>query len=396
MSEFDPRWSYRRPRSQWPRVGITLLALGLAILLGLGLGRIAFWTAAASSGVSVQDVNPDTGSSGGASSTSIDPSAIAAKVDPGLVNINTVLGYQNAQAAGTGIVLSSDGEILTNNHVVEGATSIRVTDVGNGQTYSASVVGYDRSKDIAVLRAQGASGLPTAPLGNSSAVSVGDAVVGIGNAGGAGGTPSAAAGRVTALGQSITATDESSGASEQLTGLIQVNADIQSGDSGGALANSSGRVIGVDTAASRSYQFGGYRSQSGGARSGSAHRGYAIPIKAALSLARQITSGQSSATVHIGDTAFLGVSVSDAVQNQAGAVSGAQIQSVLDTGPAAQAGLTPGDVITALDGQSVDSATTLTTLMDTHHPGDTFSITWVDATGQQHTAIVSPVSGPVG
>ncbi|MGH3621429.1 MAG: S1C family serine protease [Sciscionella sp.] len=450
MSEFDPRWSAGRQggpghqqragfddtarfsssgwvppggqwaypvaqpyrRSRWPRIVVLLGALGLAMVLGVGLGRIVFWTVGASGDVSVQGVNPDVGSfgaSGGTSSTSIDPAAIAAKVDPGLVDINTVLGYQSAEAAGTGIVLSPDGEILTNNHVVEGATSIRVTDVGNGQTYSASVVGYDRGKDMAVLMLRGASGLRTAPLGNSSTVSVGDAIVGLGNAGGVGGTPSAAAGTVTALGQSITASDESSGASEKLTGLIQVNADIQSGDSGGALANNSGRVIGMDTAASSSYQFGGDRSQSGTGQSGSDHRGYAIPINQALALAHQITSGQSSATVHIGGTAFIGVSVSDAAQDQdgagaldpygqggAGTASGAQIQDVFDTGPAAQAGLTPGDVITALDGQTVDSATTLTNLMDTHHPGDTLSITWVDTTGQQHTATLSPISGPVG
>jgi S1-C subfamily serine protease len=414
----DGRWAYpmpqpyRRSRTWWPRVGITLGALGLAMVLGVGLGRIVFLTVGAPSGASMQSVDPGvgfSGVSGGTSSTAIDPSAIAAKVDPGLVDINTVLGYQSAEAAGTGIVLSSDGEILTNNHVVEGATSIRVTDVGNGRTYSASVVGYDRGRDMAVLTLRGASGLRTAPLGNSSTVSVGDAIVGLGNAGGAGGIPSAAAGTVTALGQSITASDEASGASEKLTGLIQVNANIQSGDSGGALANSSGRVIGMDTAASSSYQFGG---QSGTGQSGTGHRGYAIPINQALSLAQQITSGQSSATVHIGDTAFLGVSVSDAARNQGGAsaldpygqggqggagtVSGARIQSVFATAPAAQAGLTPGDVITALDGQTVDSATTLTNLMDTHHPGDTLSITWVDTTGQQHTATVIPTRGPIG
>jgi len=125
-----------------------------------------------------------------------------------------------------------------------------VTDVGNNKTYTASVVGYDRTKDVAVLQLHNASGLTTATLGNSSNASVGEDVVGIGNAGGTGGTPSAVGGTVTALNQSITASDDGDGTSEQLSGLIETNADIQPGDSGGSLVNTSGDVIGMDTAAS--------------------------------------------------------------------------------------------------------------------------------------------------
>ena len=139
------------------------------------------------------------------------------------------------------MVLTSSGEILTNNHVIAGATSIRVTDIGNGKTYSASVVGYDETLDIAVLQLQGASGLQTISIGNSSTAAIGETVIGIGNAGGTGGTPSAASGAVTALDQSITASDEADGSSEQLANLIEMNADIQAGDSGGPLVNSSGR-----------------------------------------------------------------------------------------------------------------------------------------------------------
>ena len=147
-------------------------------------------------------------------------------------------------------MLSSNGVILTNNHVIDGATSISVTDIGNHKTYTASVVGYDRTKDIAVLQLHNASGLQTATLGNSSNASVGEDVVGVGNAGGTGGTPSAAGGTVTALNQSITASDDGDGTSEQLSGLIETNADIQPGDSGGALVDTSGDVLGIDTAAS--------------------------------------------------------------------------------------------------------------------------------------------------
>jgi S1-C subfamily serine protease len=184
------------------------------------------------------------------SQQTFDASSVAAKVSPGLVDVNTVLGLEGARAAGTGIVLTSDGEVLTNHHVVEGATSVTVTDIGNGKTYKASVVGYDEQHDIAVLKLKDASGLQTAKTGDSDKVKLGDQVVGIGNAGGVGGTPSHAAGKVTGLNQAITATDESGQDPENLTGLIQTDANIQAGDSGGPLANASGEVIGVDTAGS--------------------------------------------------------------------------------------------------------------------------------------------------
>jgi S1-C subfamily serine protease len=400
--------AYQQPRRRPLRtVGIALGAVGLSVLVGLGIGRIA-WSGTTDNTTAAGGGNQNFGSApttpGGTSNTSINPSAIAAKVDPGLVDVNTVLGYANAEAAGTGIVLTSNGEILTNNHVVEGATSIKVTDIGNGKTYTASVIGYDRTQDIAVLQLQGASGLTTETLADSTKVAVGDAVVGIGNAGGAGGTPSAAAGTVTALNQSITASDGSSGSSEQLTGLIQVNANIQSGDSGGALVNSAGQVIGVDTAASTGYQFSGGQGTNPGASSG--NQGYAIPINQAITLAHQIIAGTSSSTIHIGTTAFLGVGVQDAGQSQQGnlgqaapqngATSGAQIADTVPNGPAETAGLQVGDVITALNGQAVDSATALTNLMDTHHPGDKLTVTYTDSAGAQHTTTVTTILGPVG
>jgi S1-C subfamily serine protease len=416
------------PRPQPPRrnrpgrsIGIALGAVGLAAVVGLGVGHFV-WTPQSSPGLVAQSGNrnfgtvpaqPNTPSAPAPSGTSIDVAAIEAKVDPGLVDINTELGYQNAAAAGTGIVLTSNGEILTNNHVVEGATSISVTDIGNGQTYSATVVGYDRSHDIAVLQLANASGLATETLADSSSVAVGDAVVGIGNAGGKGGTPSAAPGAVTALNQSITASDQSSSSSEQLTGLIQVDANIQSGDSGGALVNSDGQVIGVDTAASTGYQFngggrgfGGAQGSLGGGQGGTAtgNQGYAVPITDAITIAHQIVAKSASNTVHIGESAFLGISVADAGQTQGGGLggqggttaAGAQIQDVVSNGPAATAGLTAGDVITALNGQTVDSATTLTNLMDTQHPGNKISLTVASADGQQRTVTVVPTVGPVG
>jgi S1-C subfamily serine protease len=175
------------------------------------------------------------GSTGSGSSSAV--TSIASAVDPALVDINVTLGYQSGQAAATGIVLTPSGLVLTNNHVVDGATAISATDVGNGQTYTATVVGYDRSHDMAVIQLNGASGLKTAQLGDSSKVTVGQSVVVIGNAGGTGGTPSAAGGQIVALNQQITAGDQGSSNTEQLSGLVQTNADIQPGDSGGPLVN---------------------------------------------------------------------------------------------------------------------------------------------------------------
>jgi S1-C subfamily serine protease len=333
-----------------------------------------------------------TGTVTATSKTILSTSQIAARVDPGLVDVVSTDGYQQAMAAGTGIVLTSNGEILTNNHVIEGATSIKVTDVGNGRTYTATVVGYDASHDVAVLQLQNASGLTVASLGDSSSVRVGDNVVALGNAGGQGGTPSVAAGTVTALGQSITASDQGSGVSEQLTGLIETNAAIQPGDSGGSLVNAYGQVIGMDTAASSTYQFQGQAS--------SGEQAYAIPINEAVSIAKQIEAGTASADVHIGKTAFLGISIQTADSGLGGSGfgsttgSGVTLGGVISGSPAANAGLTAGDEITSLGGQQVASAEDVAHVLVGYHPGDHISVTWLDQSGQSHTETLTLTTGP--
>jgi S1-C subfamily serine protease len=363
-------------------------AAAVALVAGLGLGHVAWSTGSASVAASGSANSTSRGSGSTSSgSGSTDVSAIAAKVDPGLVDIDTTLGYDNEEAAGTGIVLTSNGEILTNNHVIDGATTISVTDVGNGKTYSASVVGYDTTKDVAVLQLHGASGLQTASI-DTSTVSVGETVVGIGNAGGTGGTPSAAAGTVTALDQSITASDEGDGTSEKLSGLIETNADIQAGDSGGSLVNSAGEVVGMDTAASSGYSF-----QSSGQSSG--YQGYAIPIGEAITLAKEIEAGSSSSTVHIGTTAFLGVEIDAAGDGYGSAISsGATVAEVITDSPAQEAGLAAGDVITSVNGDTVDSAQALSSALQPYKPGDKVTIGWTDASGATHTATVTLSSGP--
>ena len=362
-------------------------AAAVALAAGLGLGHVAWTTGSPSVAASGASSSTSTGSSSTSTgSTSTEVSSIAAKVDPGLVDINTTLGYAGEQAAGTGIVLTSSGEILTNNHVIDGATAISVTDVGNGKTYSAAVVGYDTTKDVAVLQLHDASGLQTASIATST-VSVGETVVGIGNAGGTGGTPSAAAGTVTALGQSITASDAGDGSAEQLAGLIETNADIQAGDSGGSLVNSAGQVVGMDTAASAGFSF-----QSDGQSSG--YQAYAIPIGEAITLAKEIEAGSSSSTIHIGTTAFLGVEIDAAADGHGNVSSGATVAGVITGSPAQEAGLAAGDVITTVDGNAVDGAQALTSALEPYKPGDKVTIGWTDASGVTHIATVALSSGP--
>ena len=302
----------------------------------------------------------------------------------GVVDINTTLDYGTGKAAGTGIVLSSDGTVLTNNHVVESSTAISVTIVSTGKTYTAKVVGTDATDDVAVIKLQNASGLSTAKLGDSSKVTAGTAVTAVGNAGGTGGTPSAATGTVTALNQSITASDEDGSNSERLTGMFQVNANIQAGDSGGPLyENAGGTVIGIDTAASVS----GGQGRFGGSTTGTT--GFAIPIAKATTIAQQILDGKASSTIRIGYPPFLGVQLSATAQTQGAAVAG-----VVSGSGAANAGLTAGDVITSVDGKSVASATSLSTIMKNYSPGDKVKVGYTDANGASHTATITLGEGP--
>jgi S1-C subfamily serine protease len=351
----------------------------------------------ANSGGSSSTGSSGSGSSGnsgssGSTGPSLSTDQISAAVEPGVVDINTRLGYQSAAAAGTGMVLTSNGYVLTNNHVIDGATSISATVVGTGRSYTATVVGTDVSEDVAVLRLSGASGLTTIPLGDSTTVSTGDRVVAIGNAGGTGGDPTVVTGSVTALNQSIVASDENGTNAEQLHGLIVTDAPIVAGDSGGPLANSQGKVIGMDTAASANNQF-----------MSANNTGFAIPINRALSIAKQIEQGNESDTIHIGATGFLGVAIQPSANGTGANGSNgssspsstpAVVSTVIAGSPADKAGIVAGDTITGFNGSQVASAEDLTTLTHRHHPGDKVSITWTDQAGQSHEATVTLVTGP--
>jgi S1-C subfamily serine protease len=359
-----------------------------------GVAIVLFaWGIAGGLVVSMNSTTASTAS--GASEPVLSTSQIASRTDPGLADVLSTDSYQQTAAAGTGIVLTSAGEVLTNNHAIEGATAVKVTDIGNGKSYAAMVAGYDAAQDVAVLQLKGASGLTTASLSDSATVQTGDKVVALGNAGGRGGSPSAAAGTVTALDQSITASDDLSGASEQLAGLIQSNADIKPGDSGGPLVSSHGQVIGMDTAASSGYRF---QSRSGR----TAEQAYSIPINEALSIAEQIEAGTTSDDVHIGATAFLGLEIAPSsgssgtgfgTPNQGGA-SGVTIAGTVSGSPTANAGLAAGDTIIAVGGRSISTAKDITQALVPYHPGDKISIAWVDQYDRSHTTTLTLTSGP--
>jgi S1-C subfamily serine protease len=318
------------------------------------------------------------GSSGGTGSgsstdASLDVVPASDEQTEGVVTIVSTLYYDEAtQAAGTGVILTSDGQILTNNHVIDGATSIEVTDESTGETYSATVVGSDATNDIALLQLDDARGLDASST-DDSAAEVGAEATSIGNAEGTGDLV-AAGGVITAVDESITVGNEYTGAEESLSGLIEINADVVSGDSGGPLINTDGDVIGIVTAAS----------------SGSTDiTGFAIPITTALDIVEQIESGVETDTVQIGASAFLGVQIATTQQSAGVAVGG-----VIAGTPAATAGLAAGDVITAVDGAAVTTADGLSATIATYESGDSIQISYTDAAGTVQQATVTLTDGP--
>ena len=371
--------------SFWHRLaaGVVVLAV-IAAAAGAGLG----WSLARTinshtptaqvtqpSTQSESPIQPTSPSSGG----SLNAQAIAAKVDPAVVDINTVVG--SGQAAGTGMIISSNGEILTNNHVVDGSSSIQVTIAGHSQPYSAHVIGASPSQDIAVIKVDGLSGLPTVSFASSSSVNVGDPIVALGNALGQGGTPDVSQGNVTALDQTITASEGGS-KSEQLSGMIQSDATIYPGDSGGPMVNARGQVIGMITAGNVQ-----------GFRSSASNVNYAIASDTLLSVTNQIRSGQASAGIIYGQVGYIGVTVETIDANIASQLglnvsSGALVRSVVPGSPAAAAGMTANSVITTVAGTAVTGTDSLGAAIRSHRPGERVSFTWVNR-GGTHTATLT-------
>jgi S1-C subfamily serine protease len=384
-----------------------LAALAAAILLIGGVGSAIAFAIRGLSGISSSNgvtASPQSSSSTAGVPNGLDASAIASRVDPAIVDITSNLAGQGGGAAGTGMVLTPSGEVLTNNHVIEDSSSIAVKINGKGRTYTAKVLGTDATDDVALLQIQGVSGLATVTPGDSSKVAVGQPVLAIGNALDLQGPPTVTQGTVSALGRTITASG-GTGGSETLNGLIQTDAPISPGNSGGPLVDGSGHVIGITTAAAT----GGARQQS--TSSSSSTVGFAIPINSALSVAKQIESGHGGGNVQVGGRPFLGVEVSSAggqsgsnrdpfgggfggSGGRAPVSSGALIQGVESGSPAESAGLAAGDVIVSLGGKTVDSASSLSSAISPHHVGDKVDVGWVDQSGQHHSATVQLTNGP--
>jgi S1-C subfamily serine protease len=302
-------------------------------------------------------------------------------IGTGVVVIESNLAYGNGESAGTGMVLTSSGRILTNNHVVRGASTIKIVVPGTGHSYSAKVVGYDVTDDVAVIQASRASNLKTVSLGTSTALKVGQTVKTVGNAGG-GGSLVTSAGTITGLSRTITVNDESGGTAV-LRNLIETDANLEPGDSGGPTLNAAGKVIGMNAAASASAGYSAVSSSDG----------YAIPINRAVSIAKLIVAGKASTTVHVGGTAFLGVATA-APDDYGYAQEGAIIAQVVPGSPAENAGLVSGDLITTVDGTSVSSPQSLSTLILTKKPGTTVTVAYLDQTGAAQTTRVTLASGP--
>ncbi|KAB1643807.1 PDZ domain-containing protein [Pseudoclavibacter sp. CFCC 14310] len=340
--------------------------------------------------------------SGRSGTSNAGATAASAAQQRGAVIIETVLDYGSGEAAGSGFVLTSDGLIATNHHVVEGATQIKVTVASTGASYSAKVLGSDSTKDVALLQLQDASGLEVAPV-DDDGVNAGDTLTAIGNAQGRGSLV-AAAGQVTATNKSITTqgaaarsgsgsgTETGAGTTgESLSGLIEFGADVVSGDSGGPVLDAEGEVAAMTVAAS----------------TGGTVVGYAIPIQTVTSVVQQIENKDASGSVRIGGAPFLGVSMQSwssstgsssnrgSRSGSSAQTSGASVAGVVDDTPAATAGISAGSTIIAIDGQTVSSADGLSTIIAKHAVGDQVSVTWVDAQGTTHTQTVTLAEGPV-
>jgi S1-C subfamily serine protease len=357
-------------RSGWIAALVALFAAMLLVgtLIGMNVGT---------------DGSSSTGASG------ISTGAASTGAAGSVVDINTsaqLLGADGLRplGAGTGMILTADGQILTNNHVVQGASSIHISITGQGAE-TATVVGVDPTHDVALLKLDNVSGLPTVTTGDSSAVQVGDHVTVVGNAFGESGPPTVSTGSVTAVHRSITAHDPAGGSSEQLSDVIEINASVHPGDSGGALLNADGQVVGIITA--------------GPSNSANANVGFAIPINAALEIVDQIRAGHETSDILLGERGFIGVAVrpldaATAAQLGLSDTAGVLVTGVEPGSPAAQAGISAPAVIRAVDGRSVNSLDELGSAIHAKTPGQLLEVTWVDQQGAEHTAVTTLTSGP--
>jgi len=300
-------------------------------------------------------------------------SKLPSELTTGVVLIDTVINYIDGEAAGSGFILSSDGIIVTNHHVVAGSTDVKVTIASTGQKLEAEVLGYDITEDVAVLKLPHLTGLSTVQT-NTDPVTIGQSITAVGNSMG-GGELLSYTGLITGTGVTITVSDDGGAAKSVLRNLIQISAPIVPGDSGGPLFNFQGQVVGMNVA---------------GAHDVTDNESYCIPITTVLAIEQSVLAGvPNSPTVTIGRPAGLGIGVSPA------AGGGVQVDWVYPHGAADKAGITKGSTLSSIDGKAISSADQLSQLLDGYTSGTNVAMTWTDAAGKQHSATVTLGNGPL-
>ncbi|MEO7125064.1 MAG: trypsin-like peptidase domain-containing protein [Nakamurella sp.] len=355
-------------------VGVAIAALALAA--GFGGGLIGGSLSSSSSASSSQSLPPRaTGQTASDTTAAAAPlgsvQQVATKILPSVVSV--VALTQDGEGEGSGVVLTSSGLILTNNHVIDAAKTLTVQ-FNDGTIANATVVGADPTDDLAVLRVAGVSGLSPAVLGTSATVSVGQQVVAIGSPLGLSATVTT--GIISAMNRPVrTQQAQSEQAQGTVLNAIQTDAAINPGNSGGPLVDMSGHVIGINSAIAA-------LSSGSNGQAGSIGVGFAIPIDQAFRVAQEIIdTGTASHAV-------LGANVADALDASRGITTGAKIAQVVADSGAAKAGLKAGDVVTKVDSVPIESADALVATIRSSTPGGAISLTYVRS-GQPHTVSVT-------
>ncbi len=357
----------------------------LSSLAGLAVGAVLVIALVMTGALNIDRGGSVTANTSGSSQTiEIDPEdttlaeTVAAKSLPSVVSISTEIassGMGDSSSAssgniGSGVILDTDGNILTNNHVVEGATSIVVT-LDDGSSFEAELVGADSSSDLAVIKLTNADGASLTPIeiGDSDDLSVGEWVMAIGSP--FGNEQSVSTGIVSALYRS-TALSSTSGTSIYAN-MIQTDAAINPGNSGGALVNDQGELIGINSVIES------YSGSSSGV-------GFAIPVNYAKNIADQIIAGKTPVHSYLGVT-LTSVNAWNARQNNLAVDSGAYVNEVVADGPAAQAGIQQGDIITAVNGEAITSADGLIIAIREHEVGEKVTLTVMRGTEEQQVEV---------
>jgi len=369
----------RARRAPWLAVAL------VAALVGAVVGGVVGAVVATHHERTIVEEFRPTRSDVGVPGAPVDVAAIIQKVLPAVVSIQTTsfepsaIGDETVVGAGSGMIVTPSGEVLTNNHVVAGAVSVRVTLYGQTISHPGKVIGTDPANDMALVQIEGVHDLPTVHFARPSSITLGAGVVAIGNALAlAPGSPSVTSGIVSGLDRSFTA-QLPDGYTEHISGAIQTDAAINPGNSGGPLVDVHGHVIGMDTAV----------ASSSPGNAPAQNVGFAIPVNQLRAELPALEAGAGRPTAKT----YLGVvvtGITPALQAELGLTTdqGAVVLEVVPGSPAAAAGLEPGEVIVALDGTPIDSPSALVRAVQSRSPGQKVSVT-VIADGRTKTLPVT-------